>query len=28
MNNRRTLLTELGVFETFTPTLPASHQKE
>jgi len=26
MNNRRTLLTELGVFETFTPTLPASHQ--
>src|ERR1700741_1701149 len=22
MNNRRTLLTELGVFETFTPTLP------
>jgi sugar/nucleoside kinase (ribokinase family) len=27
MNNRRTLLTELGVFETFTPTLPASHQK-
>jgi len=27
MNNRRTLLTELGVFETFTPTLPNSHQK-
>jgi sugar/nucleoside kinase (ribokinase family) len=27
MNNRRTLLTELGVFETFTPTLPTSHQK-
>ena len=27
MNNRRTLLTELGVFETFTPTLPAAHQK-
>jgi cytidine kinase len=26
MNNRRTLLTELGVFETFTPTLPTSHQ--
>ncbi len=26
MNNRRTLLTELGVFETFTPTLPSSHQ--
>src|ERR1700704_3132262 len=26
MNNRRTLLTELGVFETFTPTLPAAHQ--
>lgn len=26
MNNRRTLLTELGVFETFTPTLPAKHQ--
>lgn len=25
MNNRRTLLTELGVFETFTPTLPQSH---
>jgi sugar/nucleoside kinase (ribokinase family) len=25
MNNRRTLLTELGVFESFTPTLPASH---
>jgi sugar/nucleoside kinase (ribokinase family) len=27
MNNRRTLLTELGVFETFTPTLPKSHQR-
>jgi sugar/nucleoside kinase (ribokinase family) len=27
MNNRRTLLTELGVFETFTPTLPAAYQK-
>jgi sugar/nucleoside kinase (ribokinase family) len=26
MNNRRTLLTELGVFETFTPTLPTKHQ--
>src|SRR6476620_8859617 len=26
MNNRRTLLTELGVFETFTPTLPSKHQ--
>src|SRR6267154_6217899 len=25
MNNRRTLLTELGVFETFTPTLPRGH---
>src|SRR5436853_6250198 len=25
MNNRRTLLPELGVFETFTPTLPKSH---
>ena len=25
MNNRRTLLTELGVFETFTPTLPKTH---
>ena len=24
MNHRRTLLTELGVFETFTPTLPSS----
>ena len=24
MNNRRTLLTELGVFETFTPTKPLS----
>jgi cytidine kinase len=27
MNNRRTLLTELGVFETFTPHLPAGHKK-
>lgn len=27
MNNRRTLLTELGVFETFTPTLPKSIQR-
>src|ERR1700743_3279324 len=26
MNNRRTLLTELGVFERFTPTLPKSYQ--
>lgn len=26
MNNRRTLLTELGVFETFTPTLPKEYQ--
>jgi sugar/nucleoside kinase (ribokinase family) len=26
MNNRRTLRTELGVFETFTPTLPKSYQ--
>src|ERR1039458_6000751 len=26
MNNRRTLVTELGVFETFNPTLPASYQ--
>src|SRR5512136_618771 len=26
MNNRRTLLTELGVFETFTPTLPGRYQ--
>src|SRR5206468_2896809 len=26
MNNRRTLLTELGVFETFTPTLPKANQ--
>ncbi len=26
MNHRRTLLTELGVFETFMPTLPKSHQ--
>ena len=27
MNNRRTLLTELGVFETFTPHLQPSHKK-
>jgi sugar/nucleoside kinase (ribokinase family) len=27
MNNRRTLLTELGVFETFSPALPNSHRK-
>lgn len=27
MNNRRTLLTELGVFEEFTPHLPESHKK-
>ncbi len=26
MNNRRTLSTELGVFETFTPHLPESHK--
>ncbi|HTV62359.1 MAG TPA: PfkB family carbohydrate kinase [Verrucomicrobiae bacterium] len=26
MNNRRTLLTELGVFEKFTPHLPDSHR--
>jgi len=26
MNNRRTLKTELGVFETFTPMLPAAYQ--
>ncbi|MGH7989371.1 MAG: PfkB family carbohydrate kinase [Limisphaerales bacterium] len=26
MNNRRTLLTELGVIETFSPTLPKSYQ--
>lgn len=26
MNHRRTLLTELGVFEHFTPRLPAAHQ--
>lgn len=26
MNNRRTLKTELGVFEHFTPRLPASHR--
>ena len=27
MNNRQTLLTELGVFETFTPTLPAAQRE-
>ncbi len=27
MNHRRTLLTELGVFETFTPTLPKAYQE-
>jgi sugar/nucleoside kinase (ribokinase family) len=27
MNNRRTLLTELGVFEKFTPHLPDNHKK-
>jgi len=27
MNNRRTLLTELGVFENFTPHLPEAHKK-
>lgn len=27
MNNRRTLLTELGVFETFNPTLPQSQRE-
>jgi cytidine kinase len=27
MNNRRTLETELGVFETFTPHLPTTYQK-
>lgn len=27
MNNRRTLLTELGVFENFTPHLPDAHKK-
>lgn len=27
MNNRRTLLTELGVFETFMPTLPEAHRR-
>ena len=26
MNNRRTLLTELGVFETFSPTLPEAYR--
>jgi sugar/nucleoside kinase (ribokinase family) len=28
MNNRRTLVTELGVFETFTPILPASYKRQ
>ena len=27
MNKRQTLLTELGVFEQFTPTLPAAYQR-
>ncbi len=27
MNNRRTLATELGVFETFTPTLPKTYRQ-
>jgi len=27
MNNRQTLTTELGVFETFSPTLPKSYQE-
>jgi sugar/nucleoside kinase (ribokinase family) len=27
MNNRRTLTTELGVFETFTPTLPPNYKQ-
>ena len=27
MNHRRTLLTELGVFETFSPALPDSHRR-
>src|ERR1043166_3373762 len=27
MNNRRTLTTELGVFETFSPNLPAAHRQ-
>jgi cytidine kinase len=27
MNNRRTLLTELGVFENFTPHLPDAHKR-
>jgi len=27
MNNRRTLLTELGVFERFTPLLPTAYQR-
>ena len=27
MNNRRTLLTELGVFETFTPALPKAYRE-
>jgi len=26
MNNRRTLLTELGVIETFSPVLPKAYQ--
>src|ERR1700683_757407 len=28
MNNRRTLATELGVIETFSPTLPKAYQSE
>ena len=28
MNNRRTLATELGVIETFSPTLPKAYQNE
>ncbi len=28
MNNRRTLLTELGVFETYMPTLPEAHRRD
>src|SRR6185503_1638804 len=27
MNHRQTLLTELGVFESFTPHLPAEHKR-
>src|SRR5689334_4630017 len=27
LNNRRTLVTELGVFETFSPALAGSHKK-